>query len=206
LTTSFSNNGFLTPAQRAAEQALLRNPQQIASRLLGLSPFLGMNGLLGSLGGLPVLGGGDFGGVAPITSGGGNGLAFLGGGGGGAPQPALPNYVTSQPQESTEPQQIGEALNSLGLPNQAGRLYWPLGLRVLAPGPEVQQIRLQIDGLLVQAAAGGSDAASLKTLNQAVARLRYHLAAKGSVMARTTYLEALRFLDRLDEAVRQLKG
>jgi hypothetical protein len=211
-SAQFPNSRTLTPSARALEKTLQSNPQLLAATLLGMSPF-GLNGLLGV--GSLTSGLGDYGfsgfnamAAAALAGGMGNSAATSLGGGGaaGVPPSRAPAYVSSQPQESNDTQQISDVLNARGLPNQAGRLYWPLGLRVLPPGPEVQQVRLQLDARLAQAATGGADASSLQEMSQAVSQLRYFLAVKGSMMARTTYLEAWRFLDRLDNAVRQLKG
>jgi hypothetical protein len=99
-----------------------------------------------------------------------------------------------------------EALDALGLPNDGTHISWPLGLRALAPGPEVRQIRAQIDALITQAISSGGNERTAEQINGAVARLRYLLSNKGQFLARTTYLEALHFLDGLDDAAKRIKG
>jgi hypothetical protein len=97
-------------------------------------------------------------------------------------------------------------LDDLGLTNTDGRISWPLGLRVLPPGPDVQKVRQNLDVLLAQAASGTGDARTLDQISDGVVYLRALLADKGQMLARNTVLEAQRFLDRLDQAVKQLKG
>jgi hypothetical protein len=103
-------------------------------------------------------------------------------------------------------------LDTLGLPQEGGRLSWPLGLRILAPGPDTQALRQQIDALLqmaaAQQAAGGKVSPStLQELNAAADRLQALLAraADRRVLPEAVQSEADQFLRKLRDAVKAMR-
>jgi hypothetical protein len=137
----------------------------------------------------------------------------------GGPRP-LPTGKRPQPMKMPQPmspslpepaQGAGNSpnwLDALGLPNDGGRLSWPLGLRVLAPAQEVQQERLHIEGLLqraaLQATSGSVACSVLKEMDRAVVRLRGMLQARGDGLAEATQSEARRFLGQLSQVVKSM--
>jgi hypothetical protein len=100
-------------------------------------------------------------------------------------------------------------LDALGLPNDEGRLSWPLGLRVLGPAQEMQEVRLRIDSLLQAAVSqGASNSAApgvLEEMDRAVARMRALLRDNGDGLAEATQHETRRFLGQLKRAVKTLQ-
>jgi hypothetical protein len=99
-------------------------------------------------------------------------------------------------------------LDTFGLPTVKGRLGWPLGLRILAPALEAEDLRFQISGLMqnlaLEVAAGHVQPGTVELAARATAQLRY-LFRKGygsAVLAEYTQQEANHFLDRLDTAIR----
>src|SRR5262249_51544376 len=67
-------------------------------------------------------------------------------------------------------------LDALGVPTRDGKLNWPLGLRILPPGEEVEPLRRQIDALVKKAAEysaeGRPDPRLIEEARQAVDELR----------------------------------
>jgi hypothetical protein len=104
--------------------------------------------------------------------------------------------------------ETGSLQSILGLPGEKGRLSWPLGLRILAPAPEAEALRQQIDGLIqslaYQAGSGQVQSGTVDAATGATRDLRRLLRrGEGSAaIAEYTYQEADRFLGRLDSAIR----
>jgi hypothetical protein len=100
-------------------------------------------------------------------------------------------------------------LNALGLPNQDGRLKWPLALRILPPDAETLALRNQIDALVGEAAAQAVKGKATPRIREeaihAVGRLHELLHNEKSAFTSSyTYDEADRFLDQLANVLRKL--
>jgi hypothetical protein len=114
------------------------------------------------------------------------------------------DYNTQKPPQIATPQ----LLDTLGLPTVQGRLGWPLGLRILAPALEAEDLRFQINGLMqtlaLEVAAGHVQPGTVELAARATAELRYlfHKGYGSAVLAEYTQQEANHFLDRLDIAIR----
>jgi hypothetical protein len=169
------------------------------SSVLSSSPYASMGNSMSAYGGSGGSGGGGYGGGS-------------GGGSGGSPSMStaptnsgLADVVAAQ--TLVNQMNNGSALDSLGLPNAAGRLTWPLGLRVLPP--EATPLRHQIDNLLTRAANvranGQVDETAVSDLNKSIGRLWELLASKDGVLPANTASEARQFLRGLDEAVKGLQ-
>lgn len=122
---------------------------------------------------------------------------------------ALYSPVTSAP--TAEEKHIGALLAASGVPTEEGRPVWPVALRVL-PGQEAQALRGQIDALLqgadTDAAQGRPNTAAVEELTQATDHFRKlllrHEEERG-VLAKNSYDEAKRFLDKLAGAQKLLR-
>jgi hypothetical protein len=102
------------------------------------------------------------------------------------------------------------ALEVLGVPTRSGKLDWPLGLRILPPGEEVEPLRRQIDSLVKKAAEysaeGRPDPRLTEEARQAVDELRGLLHGKKTRFdVLYTYEEADRFLTRLAAGLKTLQ-
>jgi hypothetical protein len=87
---------------------------------------------------------------------------------------------------------------------------WPLGLRILAPAPESERLRRQVDGLVrltaVQVVYGQVNPNTLDAAIRATTQLRTLLRQSGrDAMAEHTFHEAGQFLDRLHTNLRSFK-
>jgi hypothetical protein len=103
------------------------------------------------------------------------------------------------------------ALDVIGVPNDGGRLSWPLALRILPPALEARELRERAE-VLVQAAAiqwagGRLNPSTAKEASHAVARLRSLLADRSPTLpiSREACQEGSRFLDGLQSALESLK-
>ncbi len=96
-----------------------------------------------------------------------------------------------------------------GLLRQGGKLNWPAGLLQLSPPEEAKAARSRLDGLMAaavsQAEKGAVDANILKGLATSGDDLRQLLRDNGANLASGLYLDAKRFLNDLDEALRVLR-
>ena len=129
--------------------------------------------------------------------------AGYGGTGSAAMSTASPAPAESGDGTASQTESVSiNLLAAFGLPNENGRLLWPLGLRVLAPAAETDPLRAQVDALAVLIAGqatqyGRADAALVHELNRAVDRLETRLAARSADFAEATAAEARRFLQNL---------
>jgi hypothetical protein len=119
--------------------------------------------------------------------------------------PAFQGY-TADTQSSPEESSLVSLLTANGVPNDNGRLRWPLGLRILA-APETDELRERIDALFREAAsqaAGGSVSQPLiEKMGQAVGKFRRLLLKDKTErlgMPLSVYNESERFLNQLDRA------
>jgi hypothetical protein len=108
-------------------------------------------------------------------------------------------------RESSDNQALDDMFDALGLPSKDGHLTWPLGLRILPPGPRTGPLRKQIEAA-IKAAAGAAENDELagRVLNlgrQNVRRLRRLLNENEYKFASFTTKEARHFLSDLDDAM-----
>jgi hypothetical protein len=120
--------------------------------------------------------------------------------------------AAQQPQPTPEEKNMSRLLKASGLPNDNGRLDWPIGLQVLA-GPNTDQLRERIDALwneaAKQAAGGPANANRTQEMHQAVDKLRRQLLKdkrERFALPLAVYQEAERFLDKLDRAEQALRA
>jgi hypothetical protein len=125
--------------------------------------------------------------------------------------PAGPERYTAESQPSPEERSLSSLLTASGVPNDNGRLRWPLGLLILA-APETGELRQRIEALFQEAAsqtAGGPVSSPLiQEMGQAVDKFRRLLLkdkAERLGMPLSVYGESERFLDRLEHAEQVLK-
>jgi hypothetical protein len=99
------------------------------------------------------------------------------------------------------------ALDLLAVPSENGKLTWPLGLRILAPAPQAQQLRQQVEGLVrslgFQAASGQVQSNTIEAAIQATRDLRslLHKREGSAAIAEHTYRDAERFLQQLEVGI-----
>jgi hypothetical protein len=112
------------------------------------------------------------------------------------------------PSEMTS---LSRVLTAAGVPNDGGRLQWPLGLRVVG-GAASAEMRQQIDALFQygaeEAQAGPVSPHVVQELARSVGALRKLLLRdreERSSLALTTYEDAERFLAKLDHARKLLE-
>ncbi|HEV8060488.1 MAG TPA: hypothetical protein VGP68_11470 [Gemmataceae bacterium] len=136
-----------------------------------------------------------------------------GGSGGNAQMSSVPMPVGDYEGNFATTANVPDAsriLTAAGLPNDQGRLNWPIGLQVLFPVSEYGESFLQLEARLETAAlakANGSvDSKVLDEANQDVGKMRSKLRQRKSSMMAPTYAEADRFLQNLDGALKQLQG
>ena len=110
------------------------------------------------------------------------------------------------PETSSGANSYSRVLTAAGVPNQAGRLQWPVGLRVVG-GPVSDELRQQIEALLQygawQTQTGPVSAHVTQELTRSVRALRKLLRRDREErlsLALTSYEDAERFLDKLDHA------
>jgi hypothetical protein len=177
---------------------------------LGMIPMLGAYGMARPMqtgrtnsyssygAGTPYGGSGNYGGSQGYTQG------YRGSG--EAASAASEGY-TAEPQPYRQQKSWGNVLTASGVPNESGRLRWPLGLRILA-APQTDELREQIDALFQEAAsqiASGSVSSPLiHEMQEAVKKLRKLLLkdkAERFGMPLAVYDESERFLNHLAQAV-----
>jgi plastocyanin len=116
------------------------------------------------------------------------------------------------PRLETSPQEksLGQMLTASGVPNDGGRLRWPVALRVLG-GTAADELRGQVDALFREAAeqtqAGSVNSHVAQELGRSVDALRAVLRRDRQErfsLALTSYEEAEGFLAKLDHAQKLL--
>jgi hypothetical protein len=126
--------------------------------------------------------------------------------------PAGSEVYLAEPQSDRQENNWSSLLTARGLPNDHGRLRWPLGLRILAEH-ETDELREQIDALFQEAAiqtAGSAFSSTLiQEMQQAVKKFRRLLLrdkAERLGMPLAVYSESERFLNQLEHAAQMLKA
>jgi hypothetical protein len=124
----------------------------------------------------------------------------------------LPGSALPSPEEMA----VSKVLTASGVPNDQGRLRWPLGLEILGgslTGHEVNELRAQLSALFQeaaeQAAKGAADPKLLQEITRTVNRLRDLLTRDRRERGRlpgAVYDEAERFLNRLRHAEAVLRA
>ena len=122
-----------------------------------------------------------------------------------------PGY-TVESQPSPEEKRMSRLLTASGVPNDKGRLRWPVGLRVLA-APGADELRDQLDAIFqeaaYQAANGPVNAALAFEARQAVAKFRRLLLKDKTErfgLAQGVYDEAERFLAKLERSEQVMRA
>jgi hypothetical protein len=91
-------------------------------------------------------------------------------------------------------------------------IAWPLGLRILPPGPQTRELRSEIEALvkqaLRQADSGRVNGKLLANIRRDLDKLGRLLAERADTLSvsRFTLKEAARFLKELKELVQDLEG
>jgi hypothetical protein len=178
---------------------------------LGLIPMLSAYGMAGSMqtgrvnpysAGTPYAGSGGYGGSQGYPQG-------YGRSGRGATDAS--EGSTPEPQPQPEERSLGGLLTASGVPNDNGRLRWPVGLRILA-APETDQLRERIEALFQEAAGQAAGAPVnphlIQEMDQAVSKFRKLLLKEKTErfgMPLAVYHESERFLNQLRRAGQALK-
>jgi plastocyanin len=118
----------------------------------------------------------------------------------------------TEPQPSPEERTVSKLLAASGVPNDDGRLRWPIGLRILA-AQERDELREQIDAFFqeaaIQAASGPVNSILMQEMDEAISKSRKLLLkdkAERFGMPLNVYNESERFLDRLAHAAEALQA
>jgi hypothetical protein len=157
-------------------------------------------------------------GYGAMSYGGGYGGGSYGGGYGAAP---MANYDASSSGAGSSPYALrtsagygqgqGAGGPLAGLLNDEGKLDWPLALRILPPGPQVSQLRQQIDArageLQREAATGQTNPGLARELSHDVDTLRSLLAdrAESLPVSQQALTEARRFLHKLQDTLQTVR-
>jgi hypothetical protein len=121
-------------------------------------------------------------------------------------------YGGAIPGTSSGGKDIGRVLTAAGVPNDDGRLRWPVGLRAVG-GAESDELRRQIEALfqygVQQTQAGPVSPHLVQELAHSVGALRQLVRRDRQErfsLALTTYEDAERFLTKLDHARKLLEA
>jgi hypothetical protein len=104
---------------------------------------------------------------------------------------------------------LSTVLTAYGIPNDRGKLRWPLAFRLMDPD-ESQEMRQPLEALLRLAAAASMRGAvapeAIKAADKAAGRLRRWLRDQQVGMAEGTYRDADRFLRHVEQALKALSA
>lgn len=231
---ALANPAFANPLASLAltnpvlANAILTNAALTNPALSGLSPFAFssplLNSWLGTPGiGFPYGGYGGYGGYGSSSYGANNmvpSYAALYDYGGQAVRRAYAesNGTTSrasyagayptQTQQDSQAKEMGLMMTAIGMPNQDGRLSWPLGLRILKD-PKGKELEEQLDGLAqvaaIQAVQGQANARLVSEGRRLVDQIRSRLRKEEGDMPLALYQESDRFLKKLQESFQALQ-
>jgi hypothetical protein len=95
---------------------------------------------------------------------------------------------------------MATALTAHGVPNEGGRLSWPLAFRCMGPD-QSRELRRPLEALLGTAALGRATPQGLQQGGATVDRLRRWLRDRQVGMAEVTYRDADEFLGRIEQAL-----
>jgi hypothetical protein len=128
--------------------------------------------------------------------------------GGGATPQGKGASKANQEQAATSAE-TSKLLTAIGLPNDKGTLFYPLGLRVLQPQTENMELLDRIETLLKatasQEVSGKVNANLLQEASGAVDRLQQLLQKRQYNMMPDTYAQAGQYLDKLRHALKVLQ-
>jgi len=205
----------MTNAGRSRPQV----PRTVAMPLLSMHPSV-------NLGLIPMLS--AYGMARPMQTGRvnpyGTGTSYAGSGGYGGSRGYPQRYgdsgrgasagsegYTAESQPYPEERSLSSLLTASGVPNDNGRLRWPLGLRILA-APQTDELRERIDALFQEAASlaarGPVNSSLIQEISEAVRKFRRLLLkdkAERFGMPLSLYNEAERFIYQLEHAAQLLK-
>jgi hypothetical protein len=103
----------------------------------------------------------------------------------------------------------GNGPGNIGLLRNEGRLNWPLGLTELKPAEESKDLRSTLDAKAVeavnQARTGKVNPGVIKDLQANVSSLHRLLAKNVNELPANQYIEAKRFLNQFDDAIKALQ-
>jgi len=121
-----------------------------------------------------------------------------------SPYSATLTSTAGAPQSGKAPQE-GNLLTALGLSSSGNNVDWPVGLQVLFPQKENQELLAQINATLAVAAqdraAGRTNAELGKSGKRAVDRLEELLERRQDALSPHDYREAQQFVERLRTAM-----
>jgi hypothetical protein len=144
--------------------------------------------------------------VSPYEAGYSPGMAGYGGGAQGPGSPGYGGENGARAEMSPETKRLSQTLAASGVPNDGGRLQWPVGLRAVG-GPAADELRQQIEALLKQevgqAQSGPVNPQVAKDLARAVDALRKILLRDRDErfsLTPASYEDAERFLAKLGRA------
>jgi hypothetical protein len=104
---------------------------------------------------------------------------------------------------------VAAGSGNIGLLRNEGRLTWPLGLRDLQPADDSKDVRKSLDADAIeavsQATSGKVNPGTIKDLQANVNKLHRLLARNVNEVPTNAYIEAKRFLNNLDDAIRALQ-
>jgi hypothetical protein len=128
---------------------------------------------------------------------------------GGADAVTASGTATLYSQQASEATGLTTMLAAIGVPNDRGRVNWPVGLQVLTPTRENSELLQQIEGLVQVAASqhltGQVNPRIVEETTRALGKLRSMLRNRKERMFSANYKEANRFLDKLDSNLRALQ-
>jgi len=168
----------------------------------GYNPYLASLYAGYGLGGYGM--GGGYGGGG---GGGGGGYGGSSGSNGPAASAQAQNYINDA--LAAKPRESNNVLTAYGIPNEEGRLQWPVGLRVLAPSATTDPLRQRIDSLVAtlleqKLQYGRVDASLVEETNRAIDSLRQQLAGHSTDLSFTSYQDSRAFLARLQDALKKM--
>jgi len=181
----------------------------------GVGTFVNPSLALGGAGFLSGAGASPF--LTPFPGGGYGGLGYGGGGGGGGLPAPSPGYAALQAQNyfndvraAEQPRRSDNLLSAFGIPNDEGKVEWPVGLRVIGPAGVTDPLRQRVDTLVSTLLGqrlqyGQVDGALVQETTQSIDALKRHLAERSTDLSRTSYQDSRNFLDRLQEATRKME-
>jgi hypothetical protein len=112
-------------------------------------------------------------------------------------------------QQGAEAIGLSTMLAAIGVPNDRGRVAWPVGLQVLSPTAENNELLQQIEGLVNVAASqhlsGQVSPRIVDETTRALGKLRGMLRNRKERMFSANYKEASSFIDKLDSDLKALK-
>jgi hypothetical protein len=117
---------------------------------------------------------------------------------------------SSASQDQKQGSQDRNYLDALGLPNDGGRLSWPVGLRIVPPANEINPVREQVEvaALLAGRELVRGDKADRRILDQATRDVRWLrwlvMDSEGKVPYQSIE-QSVQFLNKVDKGLKLAK-